>query len=125
MIPVGESCAQRGRWRASMALMIDLRGIRWNELLQLDDDVAGGIELCTGSGRDEAGGVVFLNNERADAARRIEVRTSQHRGVDPAVLLAEIGLAGILLGRFRPARRYARRHLAASAQARADQLDRH
>src|SRR5215212_8422875 len=78
-----------------------------------------------GSGRDEAGGVVFLNNERADAARRIEVRTSQHGGVDPAVLLAEIGLPAILLGRFRPARRHARRHLAAPAQARADELDRH
>ena len=56
----------------------------------------------------------------------VEVRAAQHRRVDPAVLLAEIGLAR------RPARPVRvrldvtrRRHAAASAQARADELDRH
>jgi hypothetical protein len=37
--------------------------------LQLDDDVAGRIVLGVGSGRDDTGGVVFLDDEWADAAR--------------------------------------------------------
>src|SRR5258708_29444265 len=59
-------------------------------LRQLDDDVAAAVEAGLGTGRHQAGGVVFLDDE-GPGARRAEVGAAEHRRLDPTVLGAEIG----------------------------------
>jgi len=91
--------------------------------LQFHHDIPARIELASRAGRHQAGGVVFLNDERA-RPRRAEVGAAQHRRVEEAVVGAEVGAARPLRRGLAAGEHHALGHRAALAHAGADRLDR-
>ena len=112
-------------WLPQMAANAAGPGARALSSFERDHDVAGGVALGRGAGRDDAGRVVFLDDQRPAAAGG-EIGAAQ-RPAFPASRARRRNRPGASVRATGSGRldRDALRHAAALAQARADELDRH